>query len=128
MTKSKSAGVTDDVLARLQFIRCKRQEYFICLSLNVAGEVISRRTVTIGTLTSTLMHPREVFAGALKDRATSVIVAHNHPSGYAAPSDGDIECTQQLVAAGIILGIDLKDHIIVTKDEAFSFRTQMLLK
>jgi len=127
MGRRKSPGVTDEVLTRLKFIRCKRQEYFLCLTLNTAGEVISRRTVTIGTLNSTIVHPREVFAGAVKDRAASVIIAHNHPSGYAKPSEEDISTTQQLVAAGLILGIDLRDHIIVAKDEVFSFRAHMLL-
>ncbi len=127
MGRRKSLGVTDDVLTRLKFIRCRRQEYFICLSLNTVGEVISRRTVAIGTLNSAMVHPRDVFAGAIKDRAASVIIAHNHPSGYAKPSEADISTTQQLVAAGLILGIDLKDHVIVAKDEVFSFRAHMLL-
>jgi len=74
-----------------------------------------------------MVHPRDVFAGAIKDRAASVIIAHNHPSGYAKPSEADISTTQQLVAAGLILGIDLKDHVIVAKDEVFSFRAHMLL-
>ena len=127
MGRTKSVGVAEDVLERLKFIRCKRQEYFICLSLNTCGEIISRRTVTIGTLNSTIVHPREVFVGPLKDRAASVIVAHNHPSGYAIPSQEDIKTTQQLVAAGMILGIDLKDHVIVAKDEIFSFRAHLLI-
>ncbi len=127
MGKTKSAGVAEEILVRLKFIRCKHQEYFICFSLNTVGEVISRRTVTIGTLNSTIVHPREVFVGPLKDRAASVIVAHNHPSGYAIPSEEDIKTTQQLVAAGMILGIKLKDHVIVAKDEAFSFRAHMLI-
>ena len=97
------------------------------MSLNARGEIIRRRTVTIGTLTSTIAHPREVFAGAIKDRAAAVIIAHNHPSGYALPSDGDIKTTQQLVAAGIILGIELQDHVIVSKNEVFSFRTHLMI-
>lgn len=127
MGRRKSLGVTDDILKRLKFIRFRRQEYFICLSLNTAGEVISRRTVAIGTLNTTHVHPRDVFAGPLKDRAASIIVAHNHPSGYAIPSKGDISTTQKLVAAGLILGIDLEDHVILAKDEVFSFKTHMLL-
>lgn len=68
-----------------------------------------------------------MFAGPLKDRAASVIVAHNHLSGIAVPSDGDIETTQQLVAAGQILGVPLQDHIIMAKDEVFSFRGHLLI-
>jgi DNA repair protein RadC len=127
MGRTKSVEIAEDVLERLKFIRCKRQEYFICISLNARNEIISRRTVTIGTLTSAPAHPREVFAGAIKDRAASVIVAHNHPSGYALPSNGDIDVTQQLVAAGQILGIPLLDHLIMAKDEVFSFKAHCLI-
>jgi len=117
----------EDVLHRLKFIRNKRQEYFICLSLDCAGKIISRRTVTIGLLDATLVHPREVFAGPLKDRAAAVIVAHNHPSGSAEPSQEDIKTTQQLVAAGLILGLAVRDHLIVTRDDVFSFRKHSLI-
>lgn len=119
--------MTEKILLSLKFIRTKRQEYFICLSLDLNGEIITRRTVTISTLSSTLVHPREVFAGPLKDRAASVIVAHNHPSGDPEPSKEDIRTTQQLVAAGQILGIRLQDHIIMAKQESFSFRSHLLL-
>lgn len=119
--------VTEDVLRRLNFIRHRRQEYFICLSLDSSGQIIRRRTVTIGLLNATLVHPREVFAGPLQDRAAAVIVAHNHPSGSMEPSREDIATTQQLVAAGQILGVAVKDHIIVTKDGAFSFRSHLLI-
>jgi DNA repair protein RadC len=88
---------------------------------------VARRVVTIGTLTQSLIHPREVFAGPLKDRAASVIIAHNHPSGDPEPSKADISSTQQLVAAGILLDIPLKDHFIVTKSSHFSFREHGLL-
>lgn len=118
----KPLPVSKEVLARLNFIRTKKQEYFICLSLDSNGQIISRRTVTIGLLDVSLVHPRELFAGALKDRAASVVVAHNHPSGDASPSREDITTTQQLVAAGRLLGIPLEDHIIVTKKEHYSFR------
>lgn len=127
MRKRKAVWITEDVLTRINFIRCRRQEYLICLSLNTVGEVISRRTVAIGTLNSAMVHPRDVFAGPIKDRAAAVIIAHNHPSGYAKPSKADISTTQQLVAAGLILGIDLKDHVIVAKDEVFSFRAHTLI-
>lgn len=118
---------TEDVLRRLNFIRHRRQEYFICLSLDSNEQIIRRRTVTIGLLNATLVHPREVFAGPLQDRAAAVIVAHNHPSGSMEPSREDIATTQQLVAAGQILGVAVKDHIIVTKDGAFSFRSHLLI-
>lgn len=126
MSKS-SLPALEDALRHLSFIRNKRQEYFICLSLDSGGRVIKRRTVTIGLLDMALAHPREVFAGPLKDRAASVIVAHNHPSGDPKPSRADIKTTQQLVAAGILLGVPVGDHIIVAGQEHFSFMRARLL-
>lgn len=127
MNKAKLLASTDDVLACLGFIRSKRQEYFVCLSLGSGGNLIARRTVTIGLLDVSLAHPREVFAGPLKDRAAAVVIAHNHPSGIAEPSRQDIKVTQQLVAAGQLLGIAFRDHVIVTKTSHFSFREGGLL-
>lgn len=116
-----------DVLARLADIRAKQQEYCICLSLDGGQRLIARRTITIGTLDSVLAHPREIFSDPIVDRAASIIVAHNHPSGNARPSPKDITLTQQLAAAGQLLGIPLRDHIILTKLEHFSFRQHHLL-
>lgn len=116
-----------DILARLADLRTKQQEYFVCLSLDGGQRLIAQRTITIGTLDTVLAHPREVFADAIADRAASVIVAHNHPSGNPAPSDKDITLTQQLAAAGQLLGITLRDHIILAKTEYFSYRQHHLL-
>ena len=116
-----------DILARLSDIRTKQQEYFICLSLDGGQRLIAQRTITIGTLDAVLAHPREVFADAIADRAAAVIVAHNHPSGDTTPSQKDVTLTQQLAAAGQLLGITLRDHIIVTKTEHFSYRQHHLL-
>jgi len=99
----------------------------VCLSLDSGGRLISQRVITIGLLDTALAHPREVFAGSLTDRAASVIVAHNHPSGICEPSSEDIKTTQQLMAAGVLLGIPLQDHYIVTKTGYFSFREQGLI-
>jgi len=111
-----------DLVARLDDIRDKRQEYLVTLTLDGGQRLISRRTVTIGTLDTVLAHPREIFADAITDRAASLVVAHNHPSGDPAPTSADIGLTQQLAAAGQLLGIELRDHIIVTKNDYFSFR------
>lgn len=128
MSKDKPLlTTTDAALAQLSFIRTKKQEYFVCLSLDSAQRLISRRVVTIGLLDVSLVHPREVFAGPLKDRAASIVIAHNHPSGLASPSEEDIKTTQQLVAAGILLGIPLKDHIILTVASHFCFRDNRLV-
>ena len=96
-------------------IRDKKQEYFVCLTLDGANRLIAKRVVTIGTLTASLVHPREVFADAIADRAASIIVAHNHPSGGLEASQADKEVTNRLMEAGKLLGITLNDHIIVTK-------------
>ncbi len=112
----------EDVLPFVQQIRDKHQEYFVCLSLNGAGEVIENRVVTVGLLDSNQVHPREVFADPITDRAASVIVAHNHPSGTLAASAEDIALTDRLVRAGKLLGITLLDHIIVTKRGHVSLR------
>lgn len=96
-------------------IRDKKQEYFVCITLDGANRLIEKRTITIGTLTASLVHPREVFADAITDRAASIIVAHNHPSGNLHPSDADRAVTERLREAGELLGIMLTDHIIVTK-------------
>ncbi len=99
---------------QLSDIRDKKQEYFVCLTLDGANRLIAKRIITIGTLTSSLVHPREVFAEAITDRAASIIVAHNHPSGNLQPSDADRAVTERLQEAGELLGIKLVDHIIAT--------------
>jgi DNA repair protein RadC len=116
-----------DILARLHDIRAKQQEYFVALSLDGGQRLIAQRTITIGTLDVVVAHPREVFADVIVDRAAHLVVAHNHPSGDATPSQKDIAITQQLAAAGQLFGIDLRDHIIVTRTDHFSFRQHHLL-
>lgn len=123
----KSLRTMTDILACLRPFRDKKQEYLVSLALDSDQRLIARRVVTIGLLNAALAHPREVFAGPLTDRAASIIVAHNHPSGVASPSDEDIKTTQQLVAAGQLLGIPLDDHIIVTAKGNFSFRRHFLI-
>ena len=104
----------EKAVEQLADIRDKKQEYFVCLTLDGANRLIAKRVITIGTLTSSLVHPREVFADAITDRAASIIVAHNHPSGTLTPSSADSEVTQRLEEAGLVLGIKLVDHLIVS--------------
>ena len=113
----------EKAVAQLSDIRNKKQEYFICLTLDGANRLISNRTISIGTLTSALVHPREVFADAITDRAASIIVAHNHPSGNLSASKADHEVTTQLKESAKLLGMKLCDHIIVTKAEYRSIIT-----
>lgn len=124
---SKPLRSQNDILVRLHELRTKPQENFVCLSLDGGHRLLAQRTVTIGTLDSVLAHPREVFSDPIVDRAAYIIVAHNHPSGNAQPSNKDIMLTQQLAAAGQLIGIPLHDHIIVTKTEQFSYRQNHLL-
>jgi DNA repair protein RadC len=116
-----------DFLARLDDIRTKQQEYLVCLSLDGGQRLIAKRTITVGTLDTAIAHPREIFADAIADRAASIVIAHNHPSGETKPSHKDIQLTQQLSAAGQLLGITLRDHVIITKTSYFSFRQHHLL-
>jgi DNA repair protein RadC len=116
-----------DVLPLLADIAGKQQEYFVCISLNGANEVIEKRIVTIGLVNSSQIHPREVFADVIADRAAAVIFAHNHPSGNHKPSDVDIKTHKQLTEAGKILGLRILDHIIVTKKGYFSFQESGLI-
>ncbi len=102
-------------VAQLADIRDKRQEYFVCLTLDGANRLIAKRIISIGTLTASLVHPREVFAEAITDRAASIIVAHNHPSGNLQPSEADRAVTERLKDAGELLGVSLLDHLIITK-------------
>jgi DNA repair protein RadC len=104
----------DDVLPLLADIRHKKQEHFVVLTLDGAQRLIEKRVVTIGTLNNSLVHPREVFADAITDRAAAIVVAHNHPGGSLHPSGADLVVTKRLRAAGELLGIKLLDHIIVT--------------
>jgi DNA repair protein RadC len=116
-----------EYVARLDDIRAKQQEYFVALSLDGGQRLLAQRTITIGTLDTVLAHPREVFSDPIVDRAASVVVAHNHPSGEAKPSTKDVMLTQQLAAAGQMLGIPLRDHIIVTRTDYYSFKQHHLL-
>jgi len=88
---------------------------------------IKREIISVGSLNANLVHPREVFEPAVRHLAAQVIVAHNHPAGDLEPSDHDIEITKRLKDAGEVLGIDLIDHIIVTKDSFTSFKEKQLL-
>jgi DNA repair protein RadC len=111
-----------DIFNLIRHYADRAQERFLCLSLNGAHEVLAVRVVTIGLVNRTIVHPREVFADPLLDRASAVIVAHNHPSADLQPSGEDNEITLRLKAAADILGIHFLDHIIFSETAWFSFR------
>jgi DNA repair protein RadC len=110
-----------DVLPLLQHFSDRKQEHFLAVSINGANEVLNVRVVSIGLIDRSPVHPREVFADALTDRASGIIVAHNHPSGSLDPSPSDINTTKQIKQAGEIVGIELLDHIIFNRKGYFSF-------
>lgn len=106
----------EDVWNALTDIRNSKKEHFVALYLDSRSSEINREIISIGNLTSSLVHPREVFEPAIRNYSASVMLAHNHPSGSLEESESDIEVTKKLVAAGKILSIKIVDHIIVTKD------------
>jgi DNA repair protein RadC len=109
-----------DIMPLIQHYSDRRQEHFLGISVNGANEVMNIRVITIGLVNKTQIHPREVFADALADRASAIIVAHNHPSGSLQPSPEDIRITGQLKEAGTILGVPLLDHIIFSSRGYYS--------
>lgn len=117
----------EDALPYMMGIRKQRQEHFLCLSLNGANEVLASRVVTVGLLNSNQVHPREVFADPITDRAASILCAHNHPSGTLEASPEDLAITRRLVSAGEVLGIRVLDHLIVTADGFLSMKQKGLL-
>lgn len=125
--ETKKISGADDVLPLINDIAGRPQEHFICISLNGANEVIEKRIVTVGLLDKSQVHPREVFADVITDRAASVILAHNHPSGEIKPSNSDLKIHEQLAEAGKILGIKVLDHIIITKKGYYSFQENGLI-
>jgi DNA repair protein RadC len=110
-----------DLLPHVRHYADRKQEHFLCASINGANEILNIRVVSIGLVDRTPVHPREVFAEALADRASAIVVAHNHPGGGLEPSPSDIEVTKQLKAAGLVMGIALLDHIIFNRTGYFSF-------
>jgi DNA repair protein RadC len=103
------------------------KEHFFSFHLNSKNQLIREVLVSIGSLSTSVVHPREVFAPAVRDSTAAIIFMHNHPSGDPAPSREDRECTQRLVHAGQILGIRVLDHIVLGYDDYYSFADAGLL-
>jgi DNA repair protein RadC len=111
-----------DIFNTVRHFADRRQERFICLSLNGAHELLKARTVTLGLVNRTIVHPREVFADPIQDRASAIAVAHNHPSGQLKPSPEDDDITAQLLQSAKILGLRFLDHVIFTDVGFYSYR------
>jgi len=118
---------TKDVIAQAVYMREKSREHLMVLFLNARNEMIYKKPMFVGALNANLVNPREIFQEALKQNAASIILAHNHPSGDAEPSEDDLTITKRIIEAGKIMGIDVVDHVIITKNKIFSFKENKLI-
>jgi len=125
--QNKKITCAKDIYDELQVYKDKKQEYFVTITLDGANHIIEKRVVFIGTLNRSLIHPREIFADALTDRAASIIIAHNHPSGQLEASSEDLHVTQRIKESGKLLGVELLDHVVFTKDGFLSLADEGLL-
>jgi DNA repair protein RadC len=125
--QNKRIRYAKDIHEELREFANKKQEHFITITLDGASHIIEKRVVFIGTLNQSLVHPREVFADAISDRAASIIIAHNHPSGQLKPSYEDEAVTRRLKEVSKIVGIELLDHVIVSKEGFYSFKDEGLI-
>ena len=116
-----------DAVAQLADLRDLKKEHFVALYINARNKLIHRDLVSVGTLNANLVHPREVFEPAIARASAQVIVAHNHPSGDPEPSEDDLVITKKLVDGGKLLGIEVIDHIIITKTGYLSFKDKKLI-
>jgi len=125
--KSRIYLTPKDVWNELKDIRDNKKEHFVIFFLDARNQEIKREIISVGLLNANLVHPREVFEPAVRHLAAQIILAHNHPAGDPMPSKEDSEITKQLVEAGKLLGIEIKDHVIVSKTNFFSFADHKLL-
>jgi DNA repair protein RadC len=116
-----------DAIPFLTDIQDQRREFFVGLYLNARNQVIHKEVVSIGSLSASIVHPREVFLAAVQSAAASVVLAHNHPSGDVTPSQDDLELTRRLVQAGELMGVEVLDHLIVGRHDFLSLKERGLL-
>ena len=124
---NKRISSAEEVYEELRAFSTKNQEHFLSITLDGASHIINTRTVFIGTLNQSMVHPREVFSDAIADRAAGIIIAHNHPSGTLEASREDIQITQRLKEVSKLVGIELLDHVILAKGGFYSFSDEGLL-
>ena len=111
-----------ETIPLLADIKDERKEFFVCLYLNARNQVIHKEVISIGSLSASIVHPREVFRVGVEHCAASIILAHNHPSGDVSPSKDDIDLTHRLREAGLIMGIEVLDHIIIASGDFVSLK------
>jgi DNA repair protein RadC len=117
----------EDTIKVVSGIKNNKKENFVALYLDARNKLIHQETISIGSLTASLVHPREVFEPAITHLAAQIILAHNHPSGDPEPSKEDIVITKRLAESGKILDIEITDHIIIAKNGFFSFKERVLI-
>ncbi len=125
--KTKIYLTPKEIWEELKDLRDHKKEHFVVFYLDSRNQEIKREIISVGSLNANLVHPREVFEPAVRHLAAQVILAHNHPSGDPEPSEDDLEITKQLKESGKILGIEVIDHIIITKTGFLSFKEKNLL-
>lgn len=125
--KSELILSPEKVWEELKEIRNSKKEHFVVFYLDARNQVIKQEVISIGTLSASLIHPREVFEPAIKNNTAQIIIAHNHPSGECEPSEEDLAITKRLQEAGKILGIEIIDHVIVSTNRWQSFRELLLI-
>jgi len=125
--KSRIYLIPKDIWQELKDIRNNKKEHFVVFFLDSRNQEIKREIISIGSLNINLVHPREVFEPAIRHTAAQIIIAHNHPSNDPEPSEDDLEITKRLVEAGKILGIEIVDHVIVTKNSFTSFKEKEII-
>jgi DNA repair protein RadC len=116
-----------DVMRAVSFLVNKKKEYFVALYLNSQMELINQEIISVGIIDSSLVHPRELYEPAIKYLASYIFLVHNHPSGNTEPSKEDINITENLVRSGLTLDIPVIDHIIVSRDNYFSFKEKGMI-
>ncbi len=116
-----------EIWEELKDLRDHKKEHFVIFYLDSRNQEIKREIISVGSLNANLVHPREVFEPAIRNLVAQIILAHNHPSGDPEPSEDDLEITKRLVESGKILGIEVVDHIIITKTGFISFKEKNLL-
>lgn len=132
VNESKTITSPDDVLESIgnkikNDITDDSKEHFYVVSYNTRNKFLGLDKISTGSLTASVVHPRETFSAAIKRHAASIIIAHNHPSGDAEPSDEDLKITRRLIEAGKIIEIEVLDHIIITKSKHLSFKEKGLI-
>ena len=119
--KGRTITCPKDIYLEVRHFATRSQESLIVIALNGAHEVTGAIVATVGLLNRTIVHPREVFAEPIKNRAAAIAIAHNHPSGNIEPSQDDKDVTQRIVRCGEILGIKVLEHIVFSDEKYYSF-------